>query len=185
VGRLTIRTVALAGLVACQTPETQPNQQGGPGVPDQIMVDVKTTLTDEQGARRSYLLADSALTFDQERRVEFRKIRLTFFGDEGQQVGILTSRTAVYRIDDGTLDAFGEAAITLGTGTRLTAARLRYDSRTSRFSSDTTFVLESKTGNQTGLGFSANLRLSDLTRGIPRPKATGDSSTGKRTAPPR
>ena len=184
-GRLVAGLVVLAGAAGCRAPETQASDESGPGTaPDQIMVNVKTTLTDEHGARRSYLLADSALTFDQERRVDFRRIRLTFFGDESQQLGVLTARSATYRIDDGTLDARGEAAITLANGTRLTAARLRYDSRTSRFTSDTTFVLEAKTGNVAGLGFSSNLRLSDLTRGIPRPTPPPDTA-GKRNSPPK
>lgn len=143
--------------------------------PDQIMVDVKTTLTDSLGARKGYVLADTALSFDEAQRVEFRKVRITFFGDQNQQLGVLSARQATYRIAIGTVEARGDATVLLNGGARLSSPRIVFDPSRRQFRGDTTWTLESKNGNQAGTGFTANLPLTEIRKGPPG--AGRDSAT--------
>jgi LPS export ABC transporter protein LptC len=108
---------------------------------DQVMVGVEHYMTRE-GVRRALLLADTAFTYQDEERLRLRNLKITFFGELGEESAVLTAGTGVYEMESGDLEVEGEVEVVDGsTGERLVTERLRYVAEPDSLYGDTAFVL--------------------------------------------
>ncbi len=155
------------GAVGCRSTEGPSVADGSGPIAEQIIVGVRTTLTDSLGLRKGFVVADSAFVRQEAREVEFRRLTATLFDERGEQTAVLTGNQAVYSIAGGTLDVNGSVTVAPTRGGRLSTNRLHYDIRTMRFGSDSAFRYEGSGGPSSGVGFSADLRLRTLTPGAP------------------
>ena len=139
-----------------------------PGSADQIMTNVVTNLAVD-GRRKDYVRADTAYTYQEAQRIEFVRLKVTFFDLDGQPTAELTAKRAVYTIGDRRLDARGDVVVVTPRGDSLRGARVTYDNTLRQFRSDSAFVFKSKAGLTKGKGFTADPDLRNVVPGRTRP----------------
>src|SRR6476646_9726793 len=88
----------VAALSACDNRTAPPIAKGSAMADsaDQIMYGAHFNLTD-QGLSRAELLSDTAYFFEDNTRVELRKVEATFYTTTGARDAFLTSRRGPYR----------------------------------------------------------------------------------------
>src|SRR5678815_3959512 len=99
--------LALAGLAsACDTRTAPPIARGSAMADsaDQVMYGAHFNLTDK-GLSRAELLSDTAYFFDDNTRVELRKVEATFYTTTGARDAYLTSKRGTYRSRAGSMVA--------------------------------------------------------------------------------
>ncbi len=164
--------LALCGVLAVATgcrpvDETVPDVVA-PGSADQIMATVAINLAVD-GRRKNYVRADSAYTYSEAQRIEFVRMRVTFFDLDGQPTADLFAKRGVYTIGDRRLDARGDVVVVAPRGDSLRSARVTYDNTLRQFQSDSAFVFKTKTGLTNGKGFTADSDLRNVVSGRKRP----------------
>lgn len=125
---------------------------------DQVMLDVRTLLTD-RGVQRGELFADTAYTFDENSRFDFRNVRVIFNTSTGVQDGTMKAKRGLYDIRRGVLEGFGDVEIVTNDGKRLTSPHLRYDQARNLVSSDSAYTLREGDSVQRGVGFETDPQL--------------------------
>ena len=147
--------VAVAG-AACRSPEQPPVQaQSVPDSADQVMVGVRTVLTD-RGVQQGELFADTAYVYDDNSRFEFRKVRTTFNTATGAPNGKLTAQRGRYDIRQRYLEAFGDVVVVTTDGKRLLTPHLRFDQVRNLVRSDSAFTLIDGKRRTRGVGFESD-----------------------------
>jgi len=98
----------------------------------------------KDGIRTGELRGDTAFLFEADRRLDLQGVNLTFYGDNGQQTGTLTSETGEYRMGTGSFVARGSVVLITEspTGTRrVETEELHYDVPGDELWSDVAFVM--------------------------------------------
>ena len=106
---------------------------------DQVMVGVENYIT-SQGVRRARLDADTAYTFEQAGRLDLRVVTMTFFGEVGDTLGVLTGQSAEYELESGNVRVRGNVEVTLSNGERFEAPVLEYLSEANEIRADSGYV---------------------------------------------
>ena len=159
---LSVCAVALLG--ACKR-TTQPKTVQGVTAADsaeQVMLGVRTLLF-ERGVRRGEMIADTAYTYDDQSRFDFRVVRANFNKDNGAPDGTLRADRGNYNLRTQIMEGFGNVVITSVDGRRLTTPHIRYDQAANLVTSDTTFELTGGDKVSRGIGFTATPNLSSWT----------------------
>ena len=144
---------ALAALAACRDVREPPVALGAMAdSADQVMYGVNTLLT-QRGLLQAELRADTAFFFDENTRVELRKVRTTFYSKTGQKTAVLTSRAGTYNTRLARTEARGDVLVVGEDGKRLTTPQLLYDQGKNEISSDSAFVLTEPNRQLRGVGF--------------------------------
>jgi len=128
---------------------------------DQVGVGVRQVLT-QDGVRSAVLVSDTAYIYEEDRNLDLRGVRLTFFGDAGQEAGELTSDAGNYSMDTGQFVARGNVVlITEGPNgeRRLETEQLIYDVRTDSLSTYTPFTLHEAGRVSRGQSFRADAQF--------------------------
>ena len=73
---------------------------------DQVMLGVEHYLT-RDGVRRGLLRADTAFTFEDDARVELRRLELELYDEAGADRGLLTAESGTYQLESGDLTVRG------------------------------------------------------------------------------
>lgn len=73
---------------------------------DQVMLEVEHYLT-RDGVRRGLLRADTAFTFEDDARVELRRLELELYDEAGTDRGLLTAESGTYELESGDLTVRG------------------------------------------------------------------------------
>ena len=128
---------------------------------DQVMFGARTLLTD-QGLLRAELLADTALFFDENTRIELRVVRTTFYTATGAKDAVLTSREGTYNTRFNRMEARGNVVVVSEDRRRLETEQLRYDQSRNEVASDTAFTLTEPGRRLTGVGFVADPDLNNV-----------------------
>jgi LPS export ABC transporter protein LptC len=128
---------------------------------DQVMWGVRVMLTD-QGINRARLETDTAFFFDQNSRIEMRKVRTTFFDETGKQSAVLTSREGTYATRAGFTEARGNVVVISVDGRRLETEQLKYSPQTDRITSDSAFVLTEPNRRLEGIGFTSDPNMDNV-----------------------
>jgi LPS export ABC transporter protein LptC len=128
---------------------------------DQVMWGVRVMLTD-QGINRARLETDTAFFFDQNSRIEMRKVRTTFFDEMGKQSAVLTSREGTYATRAGLTEARGNVVVVSVDGRRLETEQLKYSPQTNRITSDSAFVLTEPNRRLDGIGFTSDPNMDNV-----------------------
>ncbi|MBC7791003.1 MAG: LPS export ABC transporter periplasmic protein LptC [Anaerolineae bacterium] len=136
---------------------------------DQVLFRIKTVLTD-RGLLRAELEADSAFFFDDNTRIELRKVNTTFFTSTGERSSVLTSREGTYNTRLQETEARGDVVVVSNEGNKLETSQLKYQQAQNEISSDSAFVFTEKGRRLEGIGFVSdpdmrNVRVKKITTG--------------------
>ncbi|MEO8448947.1 MAG: LPS export ABC transporter periplasmic protein LptC [Gemmatimonadota bacterium] len=123
---------------------------------DQLLIKMETGIFAPDGARKSFVTADTAYVYQASQRMDLRQMRALFFNSEGKQTSVLTAKMGLYTITTGTLDARGNVVVVGNDGRRLMTEHLIYDKTLNQIRSDTNFVYDSKDGHLTGGNFKSD-----------------------------
>jgi len=144
---------------------------------DQVMFGARFNLTDK-GLSRAELLSDTAYFFDDNTRVELRKVETTFYTASGARDAYLTSKRGTYNSRLGSMIARGDVVVTTEEGRRLTTPYLKYDQQINEISSDSAFVLTEPGRRLAGTGFRSDPNMQNV-----QILKTKSGSTGAVTLP--
>lgn len=149
----------VVALVGCQDQGTRPSPSGvAADSADQVIFQM-TTRGYEDGGRRSHVTADTAFVYQAAQRMDLRQLRVVFFDADGYQSSVLTAKSGIYNLTNGSLDARGSVFVESSDGRKLTTEHLIYDKGLLQLRSDTTFVYDSRTEHLRGTGFTSDLEF--------------------------
>ena len=166
--RLT-RLVPLTVLVAVVASACQGNKSTPPIVrrsaladsADQVMFGVRFNLTDK-GLSRAEIHADTAYFFDDNTRIELRKVETTFYTTSGARDAYLTSLRGTYNNRTSQMVARGKVVVITEEGRRLETPELKYDQQANEISSDSAFVLTEPGRRLEGTGFRSDPNMQNV-----------------------
>ena len=144
---------------------------------DQVMYKARFNLTDN-GLSRAELTADSAFFFDENTRVELRKVATTFYTTSGARDAYLTSKRGTYNSRRGDMMARGNVIVVNEEGRRLVTPELKYDQSLNQISSDSAFVMTEPGRSVSGVGFRSDPNMQNV-----RILKTKSGTTGVVTLP--
>jgi LPS export ABC transporter protein LptC len=149
-----LHLLAFAGaLIGCDKPATPPTTVvTAADSADQVMFGARSLIT-EKGLLRAELLADTALFFDENTRVELRGVNTTFHNSTGAKATTLTSLRGTYDTRRAGMEARGNVIVVSVDGRRLSTEHLHYDATNDEISSDSAFVLTEPGRRLEGIGF--------------------------------
>jgi len=128
---------------------------------DQVMFGAHFNLTDA-GLSRAELLADTAYFFDDNTRIELRKVETTFYTTSGARDAYLTSKRGTYNNRTSQMIARGNVVVITEEGRRLTTPELKYDQQTNEIASDSAFVLTEPGRRLEGIGFRSDPNMQNI-----------------------
>jgi LPS export ABC transporter protein LptC len=94
------------------------------------------------GVLKSRIEADTAWFYEASQSATLHNVRITFFDAKGAERSKLTARRALYRWQDGSLDAEGDVVLTAPDGGRLQSEVLKLDNKENLISTDRRFRFE-------------------------------------------
>ena len=144
---------------------------------DQVMFGARFNLTDK-GLSRAELLSDTAYFFEDNTRIELRKVEVTFYTLTGARDAYLTSRRGTYNSRFGSMLATGNVVVITEEGRRLATPLLKYDQQQNEISSDSAFVLTEPGRRLEGVGFRSDPNMQNV-----QILKTKSGSTGAVTLP--
>jgi len=161
---LLVASVATASLAAACEEKTAPPVVARSAMADsadQVMYGAHFNLTDN-GLARAELQSDTAFFFDDNTRVELRKVETTFYTTSGARDAYLTSRRGTYNSRQGTMVARGDVVVITEEGRQLTTPELKYDQAMNEIASDSAFVLTEPGRRLEGIGFRSDPNMQNV-----------------------
>jgi LPS export ABC transporter protein LptC len=162
---LVVSAIAAIAVAGCSSQNNRPLAKGGVSLADsaeQVLFNMRSLLTDK-GIQRGELFADSAYIFDDNTRIELRKVRATFNTAIGTKDGTMTGDRGRYDLRQQVLEGFGHVVITTNDRKRLTSPHVRYTQSINEVSSDSAFTMVEAGRTLSGLGFRADPQLNHVT----------------------
>lgn len=174
-----VLVLCIALVAACDTRTAPPIVRGSAMADsaDQIMYGAHFNLTDK-GLSRAELLSDTAYFFEDNTRVELRKVEATFYTTTGARDAYLTSKRGTYRSRVGSMVARDNVVVVTEEGRKLTTPELKYDQAMNEIASDSAFVLTEPGRRLEGIGFRSDPNMQNI-----RILKTKSGSTGAVTLP--
>ncbi|MDB4889922.1 MAG: hypothetical protein JWL61_1777 [Gemmatimonadetes bacterium] len=158
---LMVATIAIAAVAGCKNKGAAPPVRGAASLADsaeQVMFNIRFLLTDK-GVQRGELFADTAYMFDENTRMDLRKVRSTFNTSTGAKDGVMSADRGKYNSRQQMLEGFGNVVIVTNDGKRLTTPQLKYMQGINEVSSDTSFTLVQPGKTLSGIGFKSDPQL--------------------------
>lgn len=174
-----VALVVLCVASACDARKAPPIVRGSAlaDSADQVMYGAHFNLTDN-GLSRAELLSDTAFFFEDNTRVELRKVEATFYTTTGARDAYLTSKRGTYRSRIGSMVARDNVVVVTEEGRKLTTPELKYDQAMNEIASDSAFVLTEPGRRLEGVGFRSDPNMQNI-----RILKTKSGSTGAVTLP--
>lgn len=170
--------LALAALAAaaCGGPEQDVVAQveAAADSADQLMIGLTQYIT-QDGVRKAYLEADSAFLYENSGRADLKRVKVTFFGLDGDTSSVVTGRFGSYDWRTGRMETRDDVVVLLSNGGRLTTSVLRYDQTKNEVSTDQHYVYVAPDRQMEGEGFLTDPALSFFR--TTRPRGTAGSFT--------
>jgi LPS export ABC transporter protein LptC len=193
--RVILAALLLAAATACTTKKQPPvaTHSTLADSADQIMYGRSFILTNE-GLQRAKLVFDTAFFFDDNTRIEFFKVNMTFFTVTGAKNAVLTSERGTYNSRTSSMIARKNVVVVTEDGRRLTTPELLYSQQLNQISSDSAFVLTEPNRTLAGTGFRSdpdmkNIRIlkgaTGVVRGLSTEAVPPAASSTPPAAPPR
>lgn len=173
---LPLALLALVPLAACgETGVTPSASTAVADSADQVLEDMSTTIVAD-GVRRSLVHADTMYMYNDRQLADMRGVTAVFFDAQGNQTSTMTSRTGLYQVAQGTLEARGEVVMvsTDGTNRRLTTEHLVYDRALNQVRSDSFFTYTSPSGVLSGNSFYSDADFRNVVTRQPRGRQRGE-----------
>jgi LPS export ABC transporter protein LptC len=170
---------ALTGVGACTEKQAPPiaTKSALADSADQVMFGAHFNLTDK-GLARAEMFSDTAYFFDDNTRIELRKVETTFFTTSGARDAYLTSRKGTYNNRSGMMIARDHVVVITEEGRQLTTSELKYDQASNEISSDSAFVITEPGRRLAGIGFRSDPNMQNI-----QILKTKSGSTGSVTLP--
>jgi LPS export ABC transporter protein LptC len=162
--RITTIGVALLALsLACSSKKQPPVASHSPlaDSADQVMYGSRFVLAD-QGVSRAHMTADTAYFFDDNTRMEFEDVLVTFFTQTGAKDAVLTSRHGTYNSRTSQMVARQNVVVVSEDGRRLTTPELIYNQSRNQISSDSAFVMTEPDRRLEGIGFRSDPNMKNI-----------------------
>ncbi len=172
---LTLLAAVLLG-AGCQEQGVEPvTQLVSADSADQVMEGMTTSIVAD-GIRRSVVSADTSFLYQNRQVADMRRVTAYFFDNQGNQTSILTSRTGIYEVARGTLEARGNVVVTAtdGSDRKLTTEHLVYDKAMNQIRSDSAFVYDSPGGLLRGNSFTSDPEFRNIVTRQPRGRQRGE-----------
>src|SRR5215212_9352859 len=128
---------------------------------DQVMYGARMNLTDA-GLARAELLSDTAYFFDDNTRIELRKVETTFYTTSGARDAYLTSRRGTYNNRTNLMIARGDVIVITEEGRRMVTPELQYNQQSNEISTDSAFVLTEPGRRLEGIGFRSDPNMQNV-----------------------
>jgi LPS export ABC transporter protein LptC len=104
-------------------------------------------------------------------KAELRKVRVTFFGPQGDTSSVVTGKLGIYDMRTGTMEAREDVVVHLSNGGVLNTSVLRYDQTRNEVSTDQHYVYVGPDQHWDGDGFTTDPTLSYFRTQRPRGRA--------------
>lgn len=163
----------LAALVTgCSGSDEPAGSDGEPSVfasgADQVMFGVEQYIT-RAGIRRGVLRADTAYIYDDDARIEMRRLEITFFSDAGADLGRLAARRGEYLLPAGNMTVHGEVELNgrlqSAAPSVLETDSLAYDAAADELSTDAAWTLTHPDGTvEQGRGLVTDPAMENIRR---------------------
>ena len=137
---------------------------------DQVFFGLYQYVT-EMGVRKAYLEADTAFLYENTGKADLRKVRVTFFGPQGDTSSVVTGLLGSYDSRTGKMEARDDVVVHLSNGGVLNTSVLRYDQAKNEVSTDQHYTYVAPGQNMEGQGFTTDPALSMFRTARPRGKA--------------
>jgi LPS export ABC transporter protein LptC len=128
---------------------------------DQVMFGARFKLTDA-GLARAELYADTAFFFDDNTRIELRKVETTFFTTSGARDAYLTSKRGSFNNRTNVMIARGNVVVITEEGRRMETPELKYDQTSNEISTDSAFVLTEPGRRLEGVGLRSDPNMQNI-----------------------
>ena len=116
---LVVSAIAVLSVAGCSSenrkPLTKSSSVSLADSAEQVLFNMRSLLTDK-GIQRGELFADSAYIFDDNTRIELRKVRATFNTSTGAKDGTMSGDRGRYDLRQQVLEGFGHVVITTNDG---------------------------------------------------------------------
>lgn len=153
---------ALAG-TACKSDDapTLPARGAIPDSADQVMYGLRHYVWNG-GLRRAQLLADTAFFYDDNNRIELRRLKTIFYTATGDSNAVMTGERGTYDVRTQMLDGRGNVLVTSVDGRRLASPHLVWERGINQITSDTSFTFTGPGCALSGIGLRTNPALTNL-----------------------
>jgi len=161
--------VLAAVLAACRDPKQDAVAavEAAADTADQLLIGLTQYIT-QDGVRKAYLEADTAFIYENTGRADLKKVKVTFFGLDGDTSSVVTGKTGSYDWRTGRMETRGDVVVLLSNGGRLTTSVLRYDQTKNEVSTDQHYVYVAHDLPAEGEGFVTDPALSVFRTTRPR-----------------
>lgn len=167
-GRTAIVLIALAMCAACQDKGvTPPVTQTAADSADQILFGLFHYVT-EDGVKRSLVEADTAYLYDATQTAELKKVKVTFYDENGAVSSVLTANEGTYFQQTGGMTARGNVIGTSPDGRTLRTTVLTYEPNSRKVSTDQPFTFLRNGNTLEGDGFTSDVNFSNIVVTRPR-----------------
>jgi LPS export ABC transporter protein LptC len=166
-------TLAFGLVAACTSDSTKPSLgQVVADSADQVLFKM-STIDSNDGVRRAIVYAETAFVYQTSQRMDLRRMRVTFFDEQGKQSSTLVANQGMYTITNGSLDARGKVQVQSTDGKRLETEHLIYDKTLMQVRGDTAFVYSSPTEHLVGNAFTSDMEFKNVRVQQPRGNQRG------------
>ena len=178
-GRLPVcwTLVMIAALVGCQDEGVRPPvTQTAADSADQILFGLMHHVT-ENGVKRSLVEADTAYMYDATQTAELKKVKVTFYDENGAVSSVLTANEGTYLQQTGAMTARGDVVGTSPDGRTLRTSELQYDPNTRKVSTEKRFTFLRNGNLLEGDAFISDVNFTNIV--VDRPRGVeGGGGTG-------
>jgi LPS export ABC transporter protein LptC len=155
-------------LGACEESGARPTTTiQAPDSADQVLEGFSHYVTND-GIRRSRVQADTAYFYEGTQVTNLVNVKVTFYDLKGAESSTLTSKTGLYRWQDGSMEANGKVVVVSPDGRRLATERLRYDNARNQISTDRRFTFDRGAEHLEGNSFRSDPDFRNVVTDQPR-----------------
>jgi LPS export ABC transporter protein LptC len=160
--------VAIAMSAACREDGVKPPvTQTAADSADQILFGLMHYVT-EEGVKRSLVEADTAYLYDATQTAELKKVKVTFYDQDGAVSSVLTANEGTYFQQTGGMTARGNVIGTAPDGRTLRTTELKYEPNSRKVSTDKTFTFMRNGNLLEGDGFVSDVDFTNIVVERPR-----------------
>jgi LPS export ABC transporter protein LptC len=176
--RLSALLAALVLSAACQERGIAPPvTQTAADSADQILFGLMHYVT-EEGIKRSLVEADTAYLYDATQTAELKKVKVTFYDENGGVSSVLTANEGTYFQQSGGMTARGNVIGTSPDGRTLRTTELRYEPNSKKVSTEKAFTFMRNGNLLAGDGFVSDVDFTNIVVTRPRGLEGGPGGAG-------
>ena len=170
--------LCLALLAGCSGPERPPTAASPADTADQVIFGLKHQLTND-GVLRTRVEAETAYFYQASQKALMRRIKVTFYSQEGKVTSTLTAEGGLYEWRTGNMEARGHVVAVTPDNRHLTTSVLSYDRQTGSIVGPEAFVFDSPERHLEGEGFTSDPDFKNVLTQRPKRGTLGRVELGR------